>query len=362
MDTTETTTPASLSLGSFGVIHFLDDVWAGTRTRIFPSICRRPDGLSLFYAGATNLLFGDSAGGKSWVLLFIAKQEIEAGHHVFFIDAEDSGISVVDRLKAIGLDPVLGAEKFHYIEVNGAWDAVQTASIMRGAIELYQPTVVFIDTLGEAMAAEGKDGISDLAVAEWFKMIPRFIAALGPCVILTDHIGVSGTASTRVQGSFRKRAALSGSQFQLIPDETFPLKRGELGKSHLICRKDRQGAWGKDEHVAVFTLEDDVYGKQGKVGLRSPDDEDKKGLKKKKKGPSAVEKLKTFVSENGLDITISIEAMKSKLDEMTFPASKTTIATALRELRNPPPLVGAWEQNEMREALGNLAASHLEGN
>src|SRR5215210_7849628 len=48
--------------------------------------------------GNRHLLFGVTANGKTWVLLYLAKQAIKRGERVMYLDSEMGARVVVERL------------------------------------------------------------------------------------------------------------------------------------------------------------------------------------------------------------------------------------------------------------------------
>ena len=75
----------------------------------------RMDGHACFYEGRINGIIGPSESGKTWLALLACVQTINMRRHVLYLDFEDSAISIVTRLKALGLDEATIIERFHYI-------------------------------------------------------------------------------------------------------------------------------------------------------------------------------------------------------------------------------------------------------
>ncbi|GAB2480511.1 hypothetical protein GCM10027030_13160 [Luteococcus sediminum] len=60
-------------------------------------------GRSLFYKGATNMVFGDSNSGKTWTALLATVETLQEGREVIYVDYEGNKISMVNRLRVLGL-------------------------------------------------------------------------------------------------------------------------------------------------------------------------------------------------------------------------------------------------------------------
>src|SRR5215213_3952141 len=67
----------------------LTAVLDGTWKPPVPTVGCRSDGLGLCYRGRTHAIVGESEAGKGWGALGIVRSEIEAGHHVTYLDFED---------------------------------------------------------------------------------------------------------------------------------------------------------------------------------------------------------------------------------------------------------------------------------
>lgn len=226
---------------------------AGTITRPLPTVGRRGDGACLFYRARINSIFGDSGAGKSMAALAVTAQEIIDGNHAVWIDYEDDEVGTCSRLLDFGLDPELIVDQFHYYRPEELFDVNaehQLAHLTGG----YRVTVVVIDSTGEAMGLEGKKVNDDLDNALWTRRYPRFIANLGPAVILIDHVVKNKeTRGLDPAGSYRKRAAITGAAYLAEPAVEFGI--GRSGRSRLTCAKDRAGNWVRGHRAADFTLD-----------------------------------------------------------------------------------------------------------
>lgn len=243
-DTTSTWAPIDIST-------ILDGNTAGPE----PTIGHVTGAPALFYAGRTNSVFGESGAGKTWVVLAAIVEAINDGHDAMVIDLEDTAAGLVARLLALGLTPDQIRQHFIYIQPDTAWSTAAQAQISHLITER-APTVVVIDSTGEAMAIDGVKGNDDDDVARWFTTFPKYIARLGPAVILTDHIPKASDAPLLYQiGSQRKRAAIDGASYRI--DAAKEPSRTTDGLLMATTAKDRHGHHTKGQKAAQITLTHD---------------------------------------------------------------------------------------------------------
>jgi len=231
----------------------VDGLVARDLERPTPTIGRRADGACLFYPGRVNSVFGESGDGKSWFALTVGAQEIAAGHAVVWVDFEDHEISVVGRLLDLGAEPDHIKAWFHYISPSEPFSPDAEAEVKYLVLQ-HTPTLVVIDSAGESMAVDGVGGNNDDEVARWTRRVPRFIADLGPGVILIDHVPkVTGRDKLFAIGSQRKRAAVSGLAVLVEIIAEFGIDRE--GRSKITVAKDRCGHYVRGTRVAEFALD-----------------------------------------------------------------------------------------------------------
>lgn len=206
----------------------------------------------LFYAGRINSVHGDSTGGKTWTALVTAKQEMERGETVVYVDLEDTAAGVVSRLLLdLGAAPEVVAERFVYLHP----DEPLTPAAAKGLAALLdarRPSLVVVDSTGEALAIEGANPNADEEVARWFRLLPRLAVRCGAAVLLLDHATKAGDNDLWPIGSQRKRAAVTGAAY--LQKVATPFGKDQDGKAVLICAKDRHGNYPLRRRVAALTV------------------------------------------------------------------------------------------------------------
>ena len=207
-----------------------------------PTVCARTDGQCLFYPKAINILMGLPSAGKSWVAQLAAKQEIEAGYHVIYLDWEDSLDRVVYRLiHVFGVHPEVVAVYFHYRQPSGKPDLADLTKL-EDQVAVMEPRLVVFDSTGESMGSQGMKQNDDDQVVAWITLLARPLSRRGPAVLLLDHVVKDPEARGRwAIGSQRKIAVVDGAAFTI---ETIrPFGKGVSGLAKLTTAKDRAGTY-----------------------------------------------------------------------------------------------------------------------
>lgn len=194
------------------------------------------NGGGVFYRGKVNEIHGPSESGKTMVLLYVIAQEIKAGRHAVMIDFEDSGKSIVGRLRHVfGLTREEIVKQFHYLQPETAFGEAGYKAIA----ELADLAIVVVDAVTESMSVAGLDGRNENEVAHWYNEFPKRIARLesNPAVVVVDH--TPGSDSGRAIGSQHKKSAITGVSYTAEPVN--PFVKGGRGSLRLRIAKDKPG-------------------------------------------------------------------------------------------------------------------------
>ncbi|MGN6253361.1 MAG: AAA family ATPase [Marmoricola sp.] len=222
----------------------------GTVTRPEPTVGDFGGGC-LFYAGRINSVHGDSTAGKTWTALVTAAQELEAGNTVAYVDLEDSAAGVVSRLVLdLGVDADAVAARLLYLHPDDRLTPAAAEGLAR-LLEAQRPSLVVVDSTGEALAVEGANPNAD-EVARWFRQLPRLAVRCGAAVLLLDHATKAGDNDLWPIGSQRKRAAVTGAAY--LQKVVVPFGKEQDGKAVLLCAKDRHGNYPLRRRVAALQV------------------------------------------------------------------------------------------------------------
>lgn len=267
---------------------------AGTLTRLAPVVGQLEGGSALFYPGKVNGIAGDSNAGKSFTAMLAAKQEMEAGNHVIYIDYEDDAAAVALRfLNDLRAAPSVLREQLVYLNPREALTEEGRAHL-RQTLENYRPTLAVIDSTGESMSTEGVKPNEDDETALWFQRLPRWIAERGPAVVVIDHQTKADGGLWPI-GSQRKRAAINGAQY--VQATVTPFDQWTSGGSKIVCAKDRLGTYATGKTVAEFRVDvnaDERFTLHAVGGPAGAVDGDPRGLSSR---AAAEEKLMEAISQ-----------------------------------------------------------------
>ncbi|MGO8876380.1 MAG: AAA family ATPase [Acidimicrobiales bacterium] len=231
-----------------------------------PSLGARSDGFCLLYPGRTHAFQGESESCKSWGAQLVARQEIELGNDVLYIDFEDDAAGVVARLLALGLTPAQVAAHLVYIRpdepLNGRHgEATPASADLLDAFEGRRFALAVIDGVTEAMTTEGLELIGNSDVATWMRRLPRRIARTGAAVVVLDHLPKDRMSQGRYAiGGQHKLAGLTGAAYKFTLTKWFSRATGidpVEGRVLITVEKDRPGyvrGRATDDKVGEFRL------------------------------------------------------------------------------------------------------------
>lgn len=234
--------------------HNLTDHFAGTAETLNPTILHKGPqelGDAFLYPSRLNMIFGESSSGKSWIALHACLEQIRNGHHVIYVDMEDHPTTIVHRLKLLGATPQQG-QNFHYIRPETP-NTEEAHHHITQIINTHNPTLIVLDSYGEALALFGIDQNDDKGVAHFVQAILRPWTRQGPAVLILDHVtkNTEGPRNYSI-GSQRKRASIDGAAYRAT--QTMPFTRDLDGLITLTCSKDRGGKWPIGHEIAVITV------------------------------------------------------------------------------------------------------------
>ncbi|OBH94281.1 hypothetical protein A5678_04445 [Mycobacterium sp. E2733] len=231
-----------------------------------PTILTRSDGACLFYRGKTHSVHGESESGKSWLVQCATAECLLGGEPVLYVDFEDEGGAVAERLILLGVPPevVDNPTMFAYVHP----DVAPTTARERAAFDALLGgtySLAVVDGVTDAMGVFGLSTKDNDDIAQWHRALPKAIASkTGAAVACVDHV----TKDSQTRGRFalggqHKMAGLSGAAYVVEMEQPFAV--GQAGRASVRVGKDRPGLvrglggrWRKTDrtqHVADLHLD-----------------------------------------------------------------------------------------------------------
>jgi hypothetical protein len=263
-----------------------------------PTLGLRTDGVGLLYPGRVHSFSGEPGGGKTWLGLHHVAEIVAGGGSAGMIDYEDGPGAIVARLLALGVPASAVRERFVYVRPEGPVGNVTVPQLVALDLDLW-----VVDSVGEALAVEGLNPNADEDVAQWYRKVPRRLAAGGAAVELLDHVAKDReTRGSWAIGSQRKLAAIDGAAYTVAVVKA-PTKEDD-GHLMIQCAKDRHGAHRRGEKVAEALV------------LNSPDGGVSVLVRRPVEGDAPtnyMEKVSTYLEGAKLDPPQNVTAIKAAL-------------------------------------------------
>lgn len=221
--------------------------WTGKVEEVNPDIVKLPNGKGLFYSGELNEIHGEPGKGKSWVALICAKQEIEDGGTVLYLDPESSAKKIIRRMRILGADENFRDRFLHLNPGNSdQWQAVH-----HYAAHTLKPTFVVVDGVASYIQQEGGNEDTSADCLAFLKdrcnPLKQFAG-----VLLTDHVTKNSEGRGRwARGSGAKMGEYKGAVYEIKTKKDLSPEKG--GWLQLKISKDNEGGAGAiGENVGVF--------------------------------------------------------------------------------------------------------------
>lgn len=248
----------------------LGPILTGDFEQPMPDWIVRDDARALLYAGSINGIHGDSGAGKGWIVAYAIREAARRGRATLLLDFEDTAISIVSRLRLLGMTDNEMLRHLVYLRPQAAPGKHAVEHLCRLVAECGAALVV-IDSIGEAFALEGVDENKDVEVGPWYRRVARPLAETGAAVLIVDHSTKAGDSPLHPSGSKRKRAAITGASY--LVEALTPYVKGEGGRLRLTCAKDRHGNYRRSETVAHLVMTYSIGG-SCHLDLYAPDQRD----------------------------------------------------------------------------------------
>lgn len=208
------------------------ELWSGHIQVEKPTVGTFGRGKALFYVGAVNCIYCEPGKGKTWLSAYIAKEHIENGGTVIFIDPESTAKRVIRRMKFLGTDITLGKRSFKY---TCATDPKKIREYQAWA-EGRENVLLIYDGLANPIASAGQDENGNGALKILQEHVKPFADSGATCLVI-DHCGKNEKKGLR--GFSGKLGFYKGAVYQI--EVGTPFAPGIDGYLRLRLDKDNEG-------------------------------------------------------------------------------------------------------------------------
>ncbi len=193
----------------------------------------------LVVAGQVNWFSGHPGHGKTTLALWVAKQHVESGGHVIWIDWEAGDRETMLRLQSVGLAQDALEERFHY--AYSPWIAASREGFARIQpwLDLWPGSLVVFDSASKGLSVAGLDENQPTDATLWTTNVVMPIRQAGGTAMVIDHVTKGATAQMPyARGAGSK---LADTDVAWYVEAAKPFSRQRAGELRLTLKKDRNG-------------------------------------------------------------------------------------------------------------------------
>ena len=234
--------------------------WTDPTTMLQPqpppaAVWTRDDNQPLLYERTLNWMYGPPGSGKTWAALIAAKQALQAGHHVAYVDWEDHPSTFAERARLLGIhrhlqqpqeDTTAGWLRYadgHQLEEGHMQQIADWTAGDDGE------GLVIVDSAG----ASGAPDDTPKGIPEWIQTVLWPLTLLAddkrPAVLVIDHTAKHRNGTRGPIGAQAKLREVTGIAILTAGE---PWTRTTGGHITLICEKDRRGWWRPGQTMATI--------------------------------------------------------------------------------------------------------------
>jgi AAA domain len=193
----------------------------------------------LAYPGRRHVYSGEPETLKTWAALVLGVEEIRAGRGVVYIDFEMGDRTMLERLRALGLEDEEIRERFAYLTPSEPMTDPQVLVDMGALLTERQASLVIFDAFTGALEIHGCDPNSGVEVERFYRTVVGPLQTRGVAVVLLDH--PTKAKETRGKFSIGSERKIAACDVHLGFEIVRPFGRGRDGLAKLTTHKDRPG-------------------------------------------------------------------------------------------------------------------------
>jgi hypothetical protein len=202
----------------------------------------RSDSICMLYPSRWHTVIALTTAGKSWLGLWHAAAELNAGNVVAYLHFEevDPG-GTLERLRMLGVDTEVVRERFHWLDCAERWDTGDFAAELEAMP--VRPTLVVLGGINAACTQHGWKPNDPDAVGHYRSRFVSPATRRGAAVLSLGHPPKARDRQDERHGygATGWLDEVDGASFRLVASKTDPIRRDRKGHSTLFVVKDRPG-------------------------------------------------------------------------------------------------------------------------
>lgn len=199
------------------------------------------------YAGGLHIIQSEPGIGKSWVALWLCVQLTAGGWSVVYMDEEGGRELIAERLSALGADPEILDQRFHYYPFPGrSWSPTDIEALREVIAEAQRSGPIAVGVLDSLPDFLASADLSENDAKEVTSFVHRLLAPFrdaGAALVVLDHLNKPDTNGPRRRSRYSRGsgAKLAKAHLTILLEEEEGFDRYKSGKLNLWATKDRRG-------------------------------------------------------------------------------------------------------------------------
>lgn len=161
----------------------------------------------LIYEGKVHWLQGEPGKGKTIFALYLAKECMDRGYRVMFVDEESGSSMTVKRMVSLGIDGKTADDLFFYYQHTGinVMD-FEFRELFAEQVKLYRPDIVMFDSVADLMAQAELEENSNDHVNAFIKGFVDTVRRDNIATLFIDHLAKVSEGGQWARGAGSKKA------------------------------------------------------------------------------------------------------------------------------------------------------------